>query len=201
MKPTEALGWKHGFPGPGPVPADLAVICCIRNAADWARSMHAKPWHTPPAMQRMEFGEFIRAPWETIYDRARYFGGAEHLVGLPLAADRDPETGEVFADLFALRRAKLAGLLSYLGRGCACVVLRMEEAQKAPEQTVDRILAALGQPPRNAPFRPVNKRLGSRFKPAVDSRPATPARLGAEDLAYLRKRLNMQEEAALGYSY
>ena len=201
MQPTEALGWKHGYPSALAIPADLAVICMVRNAAAWALSMHAKPWHTVPALQALAFPAFIRAPWETVIDRARYFDGGEALVGQPLQGDRDPLTGRVAPNLFALRRAKLAGLLSYLDRGCTCALIRTETLQADPEGTIRRLLAGLGLPESPEPFRGVTKRLGARFKPSVERRPPTPREIGDEDRAFLRAELDLPLEAKLGYSY
>ncbi|MEP3331251.1 hypothetical protein [Sedimentitalea sp.] len=201
LQPTEALGWKHGFAQAMAVPPDLAVICVVRNAVDWALSMHAKPWHTVPDIQLLVFSDFIRTPWQTIIDRPRYFEGASGIVGQPLLQDRDPLTGMIYKDLFALRSAKLASLIGYLNRDCTCVILRMEEVQADPERHVDDLTAALGLPARDAPFRAVAKRLGSKFKPAVEQRPQTPDRMSPGDLAYLRAQLDREKEARLGYSY
>ncbi len=200
LRPTEALGWKHGFVQANAVPADLAVICVVRAPEAWALSMHTKPWHCPPAMQALDFSGFIRARWETVIDRPRYFGaGAEAALGTPLQQDRDPLTGQPFETLFALRRAKLAALTSWLDRGVTCVFLRMEPAQSDPEATLDRLLRALDQPPRTAPFRPVTKRLGSRFKPALAPRPDTPSGMSEEDRAFMAEQLDPVFEARLGY--
>ena len=146
LKPTEALGWKHGFPHMMAVPRDMAVICVVRRADAWARSMFDKPWHTTPEMQALSFSDFIRARWDTIIDRPRYFEGLvpDGSVGAPLQHDRHPQTGLPFATLFALRRAKLASLLTLPARGCTCVVLRMEDAQAAPEDTLAQLAGALG---------------------------------------------------------
>ncbi len=201
MTPTEALGWKHGFPQAMAIPADLAVICVVRNAADWVLSMHAKPWHTVPALQRLSFGDFIRAPWQTIIDRPRYFGGASELVGQPLMQDRHPVTGATFANLFELRRAKLAALLGYLNRDCTCVILRLEEVQNDPEGLIAELMTSLGLPKSDAPFRPVAKRLGAKFKPAVPERPTTPDHLSRDDLAHLCAQVDPDTETSLGYCY
>ncbi|MFD3189057.1 hypothetical protein ACFMPD_02135 [Sedimentitalea sp. HM32M-2] len=200
-QPSQALGWKHGFPGALAIPPDLVVICLVRNAADWARSMHAKPWHATPDLQALEFPDFLRAPWQTRIDRPRYFGKAKELQGQPLQQDRDPVTGAVFDDLFALRRAKLTGLLSYLNRGCSCAVLRLETLQDAPEQVLDSLLLALDHAPRDQPFQPVRQRLGKRFKPAIPERPTTPASLSDADLTWMRTRVDPEQEAMLGYRY
>lgn len=201
LKPTEAVGWKHGFPQMLAIPADLAVVCVVRNPADWALSMHAKPWHTTAAMQALPFSDFIRAPWNSIIDRPRYFEGSVELgiVGQPLQADRDPTTGAAFSSLFALRRAKLTSLLSHLNRGCTCVLLRLEAVQAKPEETVTDLLNALSMPPHDGPFRPVTKRLGSKFKPAIASRPETPNQLSADDRAFMAQELNKLTETQLGY--
>ena len=203
LTPVETLGWKHGPPSALAIPEDLAVICVVRNATDWALSMHAKPWHCTPEMQHLPFSDFIRAEWQSIVDRPRYFpeAAASGGLGRPLQADRDPQTGGVYDNLFALRRGKFNGLLSYLQRRCTCVLLRMEQAQSDPESMLDRILGDLGLPPRTGPVRPVHKRLGAKFKPSVPNRPPSPAAIGADDRAFMISQLDMETEAALGYRY
>lgn len=201
LQPTELLGWKHGFCQTDAIPADLAVICVVRNAQDWVRSMHARPWHCSTTMQALEFAAFIRAPWDTVIDRPRYFETAAErgVVGQPLQYDRDPVSGARFENIFALRRAKLDGLLGYFNRHTATLMLRMEVAQAAPEATLDTLLAALAQPARTAAFRPVLKRLGSKFKPAIAARPQTPDRLAPLDRAFMASQLDPEAEARLGY--
>ena len=203
MTPSEELGWKHGHPSALAIPPDLAVIAVVRSAEAWAMSMFAKPWHTVPQMQALDFSAFIRAPWETIIDRARYFGGpeAEPILGQPLQADRDPVTGQPHPNLFALRRAKLVGLTSYLGRECTVALIRMEAMQKAPEQILDSLLDQLGLPPRAGPLQTVTRRLGSKFKPAVADRPEAPAAFPDADRAFMTGELDLAQEAALGYRY
>ena len=201
LDPTEALGWKHGHPSAIAIPSDVAVVCVVRNAADWACSMHFKPWHAVPALQELDFAAFLRARWDTVIDRPRYFGGKTGLIGQPLQADRDPATGLAPANLFALRREKLRGLLGYLNRDCTCAVVRMEALQSAPEAMVDRLVAGLGLPARNKPFRGVTKRLGAKFKPAVAVRPVTPSELSPADHAFMLQELDHAIEARLGYIY
>ncbi|WP_328701282.1 hypothetical protein [Sedimentitalea arenosa] len=201
LAPSDVLGWKHGFPSMLAIPADLAVICMVRNAADWALSMHAKPWHATASLQALPFSDFIRAPWHSTIDRARYFPGAEELVGQSLQQDRDPLTGAPFANLFELRRAKLAALLGYAARGCTCVVLRVERLQADPQGAIDEIAGGLGLAARDARFRPVGKRLGARFKPVLADRPPTPDSLTPADLRFLQRHCDTQQEAALGYVY
>ncbi|MDG1472328.1 MAG: hypothetical protein P8Q26_12320 [Ascidiaceihabitans sp.] len=202
LKPTEALGWKHAFMHMRAVPVDLAVVCVVRSADSWVRSMHAKPWHTTPDLQKLDFEDFIRAEWDTIIDRPRYFDDLDRrTLGQPLQYDRDPITGKRFENIFALRTAKLRSLISMLNRDCACVLLRMEGATAAPEDTLVHLRTSLGLELSTDEFRPVIKRLGSNFKAAIDERPETPDALSATDIAHMKAHLDLDLEAQLGYSY
>ena len=203
LRSSDELGWKHGFPSDQHIAPDLAVICAVRRADNWALSMHAKPWHSTPALQMMTFEDFIRAPWDTIIDHPKYFTKVMHhpIVGQPLVPDRDPQTGRRLPNLFALRRAKLEGMLSYMQRDCFFILMCMETAQKAPEATLDALLYTMRLPHRAGRLRAVHKRLGSKFNAAVQERPPTPEKLGAEDMQFLRSHVDLKREAQLGYHY
>ncbi|MFV2038053.1 MAG: hypothetical protein ACC646_10750, partial [Paracoccaceae bacterium] len=64
LQQSRNLGWKHGFPNMLAIAPDVVVVVCFRNSLSWALSMYAKPWHTTPDMQRLDFSQFIRAPWQ-----------------------------------------------------------------------------------------------------------------------------------------
>ncbi len=200
---TEALGWKHALPHMTVIPEDTAAICVIRHAEDWARAMHARPWHCPPAMQELEFSAFLRAEWATIADRARYFPQAMALggAGRALQCDRHPLTGLPYANLFQLRRAKIEGLLSFFNRGCTMILCRLEAVQGAPRDFVAAIEKRLSLPASPEGFHPVTRRLGARFLPAIDPRPATPPKLSDTDRTFLHSQLDLGREAELGYRY
>lgn len=203
LSPIEALGWKHGFAQMTAIPADTAIVACVRDARRWSLSMHAKPWHTPPAMQRMGYSDFIRAEWATQADRKRYFPQVQELggEGQPLQQDRDPITGLPFPNLFALRQAKLNGLLSFFNRGCGLILCRLEAVQAAPEEFLTALTEAYALPATGTPYRPVTKRLGSKFLVSVDTRPETPKAMPETDMAFLRETLDLEQEARLGYAY
>lgn len=203
LKHSDALGWKHGAALPMAIPADLAVILVVRRADDWARSMHAKPWHATPALQALEFSRFIRAPFETLADRPRYFEGIlpEGALGEPLQLDRDPATGGVYPNLFRLRQGKMRAMLSYAGRECSFALVRLETLSAEPEATISALRDGLGVARPEGPFRPVVKRLGSRFKAAIPERPLTPPEMSPDDMEFLRAECDGALEAALGYDY
>ncbi len=203
LKPTEHLGWKHGPPCPIAIPADFAVLLIVRRADSWARSMHAKPWHTRPHMQHLGFSQFIQAPWDTCLDHPRYFGDlmVDGAKGQPLQPDRDPLTGQVFDNLFALRQSKLVSMLSYIERDCTFGLVRLETLNAEPERVLAGCREAFDLPASHGAFKPVHKRLGSRFAPAVPDRPETPETLSGSDMAFLKSQIDAPLERALGYRY
>lgn len=199
LTPTEDLGWKHAFPHALAIPADFLVIGVVRRADDWLLSMHAKPWHCTAALQTLPFSDFIRAPWQTIVDRPRYFKGARDAgqVGKPLLHDRHPITGTCFANIAALRNAKLAALLAYQDRAENFALLRLEDVIAHPETCLNQ----LGLQGWGGDLRPVVKRLGAKFKPATANRPMTPMRLSSADRDWMNAELDIAQERSLGYIY
>ena len=77
----------------------------------------------------------------------------------------------------------------------------MEDAQAAPEVTLNTILTGLGAASQTQAFRPVVKRLGSKYKASVESRPLLPETWTQADHDFLRASVNAEQEAALGYTY
>ncbi len=203
LTPIETLGWKHGFPHMTAIPHDVVVVCAVRDARAWSLSMHAKPWHCPADVQALPYPDFLRAEWRTIADRKRYFPQVAELggQGAPLQHDRHPITGLPFANLFALRQAKLDGLLSYFQRGCALVFCQMERVQADPEGFLAALHSGLDLSMPTGAYRPVFKRLGAKFLSATPTRPDTPTEIAPADLAFLRQELDLQREAQLGYDY
>ncbi|MEO0632901.1 MAG: hypothetical protein AAFY52_02050 [Pseudomonadota bacterium] len=202
LKPTDMLGWKHGFPHMLAVPFDMAVICMVRRADNWARSLFETPWHSTARVQALPFSDFIRAPWDTVIDKPKYFKGVfQPMMRMaPLQHDRHPLTGAMFENVFALRQAKVSALVSMLGRDCPVVFLRMEEFQADPQASLAAICDALGTTPRDE-FTPFLRRQGWRFKSSVPQRPSLPDAWSDDDYAFLKSSVDPEQEAQLGYSY
>lgn len=200
LRPVEDYGWKHGFPQMTGIGRDTLIVGVVRAVEPWLLSMHAKPWHCPPDMQALDFPGFIRAEWATVIDRPRYFPGADVLgtTGTPLIQDRDPVSGAPFANILNLRSAKAAALLGYRNRGCNLALARLEAVQADPAGFLSALTGAFGLAPVTE-VRPVVKRLGAKFKPALTPRPVPPAGISATDRAFIAAELDAGIEAALGY--
>lgn len=202
LAPSDLLGWKHGFPHMLAVPARMLVVAVVRDAFDWSLSMHAKPWHAAPRLQRMDYAQFIRAPWESRVDRRDYFGldKGDPRIGAALQLDRHPLTGAAFGNIFEMRNAKVAALLGMANRGCNFAMLRLEAFREHPEDVLAALAARFELAPP-ADYRPVNRRLGARFATKVADRPATPNGIGADDRAFILSALDSGQESRLGYAY
>ena len=100
LKIIHDYGWKHGFPAMPAVAPNHLIVVVFRDAENWMRSMHAKPWHCSPRMQRMEFSEFIRARWDGIVDREDAFPWTNSgTLNMDLQLDRHPMTGKRFRNM------------------------------------------------------------------------------------------------------
>ncbi|MBV7379550.1 hypothetical protein [Maritimibacter dapengensis] len=201
LTPVDHYGWKHGFAQMTGIGARGLIVGVVREPLDWARSMYDKPWHCPPAMQALDLSAFLRAEWATVIDRKRYFPGAgpQGTVGTLLQQDRHPVTGKPFANLGALRSAKAAYLLGMRHRGCNLVLCRLEAVQADPEAFVTAVSDAFDLPATDA-FRPITRRLGSRFLPNVETRPALPEKISEDDRAFFASTLDARLEEAMGYA-
>lgn len=201
---TEGLGWKHGFPMMAAIPQCLLVVCVVRDARKWALSMHKRPWHMDPRDQGRGFSEMIRCEWRSVVDRPSDFELISEECpsqGEPLQYDRHPITGAPFPNLFALRKWKLRALSGLRNRGASFAFVQLEHVLADPEDFIVRLRAHFDLEPRPRPFRMVTRKMGQNFKFSVADRPETPAEMNAEDLAFMIRELDLEDEARLGYTY
>lgn len=201
---VEALGWKHGFPHMVAIPGNLLVVCVVRHAWDWARSLYARPWHAHPQLQTLPFSGFIRSEWHSIVDRPTDFEELRpelNARGAPLQQDRHPITGRRFENIFALRNAKLAALRGMANRDCNLVFVRLEAFQQAPENMLNTVSETFDIERKGTEFSGVTRRLGNRFAPKVKNRPPPPEHPEKADAIFMRGALDIAQERAMGYVY
>lgn len=201
---VEGLGWKHAYPHMVAIPRNLVVVCVVRNATDWVRSLYQRPWHCDPVLHPLGFSDFLRAEWHGIIDRAEDFEelSAEFdAVGAELQFDRNPLTGLPFENVFRMRSVKLGGLATIPNRGCSYTLLRFESFAADPEGFTRRFAEAYGLDRALDGFQPVKERLGNRYNRSGALPEDPPQEMSAEDRAFMLSQLDLEQEAALGYSY
>lgn len=204
MRGVETLGWKHGFPHMVAIPRNLVVICVVRNAWNWALSMHKRPWHADPDIQKLGFSDFLRSEWKSIVDRPSDFqmlADELKVQGVPLQHDRHPITGALFENLFALRTAKLQALHGMRNRDCSYIFVTLETFNEDPEGFVTTLCDTFGVLRRPREFRLVERRLGNLHNRAVKAVPKSSENDLHADFMFMKDSLDHELEAEFGYSY
>lgn len=202
LRPTKALGWKHGFPHMLAIPPTCAVVCAVRNPVDWVLSMHKRPWHAHPDLQALAFSDFIQAEWHSIVDGAGHFPALKpgsDRIGQDLQLDRHPITGQRFANIFKLRTAKLQALMGMVHRDCTVIFVQMEHATQQPHDFLTWLADACALAPPPSDLKLPGRRLGNRFTRSTAARPVTPDALSSADSTFMHAQLDSATEAALGY--
>ncbi len=150
---TTKLGWKHGFVRSVGVPNDTVVFVPCRYPYDWVRSMFHKPWYCRQTMLGLGFSEFIRAAWDTIIDKPIADFGLKRprYVNVPLLADRDPVTGQMFQNILKMRTAKLRHLIGLGNDICDRVLFRFEAFAARPNEFLNSVAQVFGVDVAQAP--------------------------------------------------
>jgi len=203
IKRTEALGWKHAVPSMLAIPPTFLTICAVRNPSAWTTSLFRRPWHSTAAMQALDFHQFIRSPWHAYVDHRDHFEMIPpnlHPQGHDLQFDRHPITGARYETIFAMRNLKHRALLSLPARGASVVYVALDAFNADPERFLADLCDSFGLTMRAAGYKPVKRRMGNRWTPAVANRPAMPDTWAAEDIAWMNSQLDTSLEAALGFT-
>ena len=159
---TDAFGFKHWFvPDQLLFTADVLVLVVARSPHDWLRSLHRQPWHTT-GMAELPFSQFIRTPWASFWDEAFAGIDATHpMLGREMMHERDPATGQRFANPVALRTAKLRHWAGLTERAHNVALLGYEAIRHDTVGMLDEIAAITGL--TRGPYRPVSSYKGQGF--------------------------------------
>ncbi len=141
---TEEFGFKHWLVPPEvEIPDDVFVIVIARQVDQWLRSLHAMPWHAHPDLKNMEFGEFIRAEWRSVWDEDFWGIDEEHpKFGQPIEEEVCSQTGLPFPNAIAMRTAKLRNWTDVAFRAAGHALLTHSDLVFRPEQVVERVASA-----------------------------------------------------------
>ena len=142
---TDPFGWKHGWPDRVLDTADHCLFVIVhRDPFAWAQSLHRQPWHAAPSLRQLPFSEFLRTPWWCCWGQDMEISPTDPRLGTEMMHERDPATGERFANVMQLRTAKLRAWLSIEARVRHCVVVRYEDAARDPKQLVRSVAQQFG---------------------------------------------------------
>ncbi|GAA3863121.1 hypothetical protein [Celeribacter arenosi] len=189
-------GWKHGFPSAYTAPEDLLAVVVFRDPETWVRSLHAKPWHTHRSMRWRPISEFLRLEWQCIIDDVNFgIPKDDPRWGSELMIERDPMTGERFANVLKLRNAKNRGFLSFPKRYANTLLVRYEDVRDNQEGFVEAVRAGFDLA-KDGDFTAVDTRRGQKGKPYVAK---DYAELSDEDRSFIWSQLDQEAESRIGY--
>lgn len=198
LRLTDAFGHKHWFvPAQTLFPPHTLSVIVARNAFDWVRSLHRQPWHAHPELKDKSFADFIRSEWYSCWDE--HFDHIEPghpLLGQEMVHERDPVTGERFANCLAKRTAKLRHWAELPARAHNVALVSYDAFMRAPERCVAAIAAATRLEQAET-FQRVSSYKGQGFFAYV---PQTYDDLVAADVAHIEAWLDPAVEAQYGFS-
>ncbi|MCU0867114.1 MAG: hypothetical protein MUC36_25300 [Planctomycetes bacterium] len=195
LEPTDAFGWKHGWLDRVEGPAEHTLFVVVhRDPFDWVRSLHRMPWHAAPALQGLPFDRFLRAPWWCEWGQHMELAADDPRHGTEMLHERDPATGQRFANVLALRTAKHRAWEGLAGRVRHLAAVRYEDAAAAPARVV-RELAQRFSLRRWPWLRAVRGEKGGPRRYVEKA----PAALAPADIQFVAEQLDHQLERRCGY--
>ena len=191
------FGWKHGFPNMLGTPDDVLAIAVYRAPIAWLHALYRAPWHVAHHLRQTSFSTFIRSEWVSIIDDNGFgIEQGDHRWGHELLADRDPITGDRFANPIRLRTAKNRGFASLDKRFGNVLRVNYEEVVADPQAFLADLCETYGLKRQDA-FDPITHDRGTPGRGLFQPKPVP--ELSAADMDFVRSELDLPAEAALGY--
>jgi hypothetical protein len=185
--------YKHFFPlldNEDPLNDSTLFVFILRNIKDWVQSFHLQPYHVYNKSQT--FSSFIRSEWCCIYDQPQH-----EKYGYEMMCERNPATGQRFANIFQMREAKLRAYLAFTQKVSFSMILNYEKVAEFPEKIVYEIATACGitlkRPFQSNPF--YKGYFGIPYIKKI-----YPA-LEGYDVKYIFNNINRELEKGFGYQY
>jgi len=137
LRLTDRYGWKHGFARRIEDGApECAFVIVSRDPVDWVRSLHRKPWHAGNSLHDRTLPDFLREPWWCEWGRDMELAAGDPRMGTEMMHERDPVTGERFANVMRLRSSKLRDWQALQARVRHHVAVRYEDVLAQPKAFV-----------------------------------------------------------------
>lgn len=195
LVPTDRHGWKHGFVESLECSVDDTLFVLVfRDPFDWARSLWQKPWHAAAPLREVSFSQFVRTEWQCEWGRDMDLAGDDPRIGSEMLHERDPGTGERFANCLRLRTEKARNWLALAKEGRRIVSVRYEDAESDARAFVRTVLR--GQGVLRWPwFRGVRTFKGGSQPFVKRVQPV----IGRADVEWIVSQLDPHVERALGY--
>lgn len=188
------FGWKHFLHAPGVETAvDCLFLVLYRNPFDWLLSLHRHPWHVAPELKQLSFSDFLRKEWRCVWNEDSKTPPTDPRYGTEMPFERDPVTHQPFANVLAMRTAKIRDWESLRVQTRHALYVRYEDLRADPGAAIARVAVA-GGVATPAFFQPVTgyKGMAFAYRPRVE-------RMDEADLDYIVAHLDPALEQSIGY--
>ncbi len=204
LKPFPSMAWKHGFPANHVFPRRHVLIVTFREPMSWVKSMFAKPWEAALPMFKLEFSDFIRARWDSVYQQNYGIGvnrgphEEKDFYEMPLMLDRHPIDGRAFHNILEMRNVKSRLFYNMHNRTPNVVYVHLDYLQKNPQKFLDYISRAY-QFRLHEAFSPVDFHHGEN-RYWQDRKLKLPKVISASDRKFIIDQLDLEQEARMGFA-
>lgn len=192
---TDDHGWKHGFPqGVEDCAEDFVFVIVARDPCDWVRSLRKKPWHAAGPLRDVDLATFVREPWWCEWGRDMPLAEDDPRIGTEMMHERDPDSGERYANALQLRTGKLRVWQELANSVRHHQLVRYEDVRQNPKAFVRAFAARFGMfrwPWFRAvkTFKGGNERfVPKRYEPIAES-----------ERTWIESQLDAEVERAAGY--
>lgn len=169
---------------------DYLFLVIFRNPYDWVRSFRAQPHHCHGSLKNLPLSQFIRREWNLNLGDKNVIGERSKN---PLM-DVNPENRLSFANVLALRTAKIRNMLEIKNLAPNVYYINYETARDHPQEVLAEItdlyyldLKPIFKPIMN--YRGSNKPYTERIYDPIEQ----------NDLDYINSQLDKELEKQIGY--
>jgi len=193
IQDTPRFGAKHWFYDKDHViragTASALIVVIVRDPSTWLRSLHKTPYHAHASLREATFDEFIRRQWRCNFDETSHTPPGDPNFGAEMMFERNPQTGERFANVVQMRSAKLRALLGLRDIVDNFVLINYEQLVGAPQTVVNFLETRFGLQRRTQRIN-----LGQRHSPKVHEP------LEERHVAHVKKYIDEDLEKTVGYT-
>ena len=190
---------KHNFVNPAYVRETELGLVVIRNAMDWLASLHRNPHQVGTWSEALDFAGFLRHEWSGVFNGDLINDQKQlDIRGQELLLDRHPVTGARIRNVVQLRNLKVQSQLKVRHLYPTWMIVRYETVRDAPNLFIHNLARLTGH---KMPKTLQNVSEDMSMPSGAGRRHFPYATFTSEDLDFVARNLDLQQEQALGFKY
>jgi len=200
---TSDFGYKHFFPQFGSKSTDSYIFLIIhRHPISWLKSFYRTPWHASPELKRLNFSQFIRAEWISVWDTHAGISKGDPRWMQEMEFERCPSTMKRFDNVLKMRTVKIREWERLRVLVENAVYVRYEDVVEHPQEFISQLASELNLPAPSSLFRIDSYKGGKRWHRGLREqllRKRIPE-ISTLDLQYILENIDKNLEKRIGYN-